>query len=106
MRFLRRLVQRFRLEQARPGRPVRPGRRVKPGRQIRPDLRDRLAAYNTYDARAFLSQLLARVARGEEIVIARAGTPVAKLVPYAGERLRPGVIRTHVLVIPKDDAGH
>jgi prevent-host-death family protein len=92
MWFLRRLVQRFRLDQARPVRAVRPDR---PGR---------LAAYNTYDARSVLSQLISRTARGEEIVIARSGVPVAKLVPYAGEPLRPGLIRTHVIVVDEKNA--
>jgi antitoxin (DNA-binding transcriptional repressor) of toxin-antitoxin stability system len=98
MWFLRRLVQLFRLDQVR---PVRSSRRVGPVR------RDRLAAYNTYDARSFFSQLLARTAGGEEIVIARSGIPLAKLVPYSGEPLRPGLVRTHVIVIPeeRDDAG-
>jgi prevent-host-death family protein len=37
---------------------------------------------NVHAAKTNLSKLLARVANGEEIVIARGGTPVAKLVPY------------------------
>jgi prevent-host-death family protein len=36
---------------------------------------------NVHQAKTHLSRLLARVARGEEVVIARAGKPVAKLVP-------------------------
>lgn len=36
---------------------------------------------NTHEAKTHLSRLLKRVAAGEEIVIARAGTPVARLVP-------------------------
>jgi len=42
---------------------------------------------NIHEAKTRLSQLLLRVAAGEEIVIARAGKPVAKLVPI-GERDR------------------
>lgn len=38
---------------------------------------------NVHEAKTHLSRLLARVARGEEIVIARAGRPVARLVPVA-----------------------
>lgn len=38
---------------------------------------------NIYDAKTHLSRLLERVERGERIVIARAGTPVAMLVPFA-----------------------
>jgi prevent-host-death family protein len=37
---------------------------------------------NTHEAKTHLSRLLERVANGEEIVIAKAGKPVAKLVPY------------------------
>lgn len=36
---------------------------------------------NVHEAKTRLSQLLLRVAAGEEIVIARAGKPVARLVP-------------------------
>ena len=39
---------------------------------------------NIHQAKTHLSKLLERVAGGEEIVIAKAGEPVAKLVPYAG----------------------
>ena len=39
---------------------------------------------NVHAAKTNFSRLLARVANGEEIVIARDGTPVARLVPYAG----------------------
>lgn len=41
---------------------------------------------NVLDAKTHLSALLARVEAGEEIVIARAGVPVAKLVPIPPER--------------------
>ncbi len=37
---------------------------------------------NVHAAKTNLSKLLARVALGEEIVIAKGGKPVAKLVPY------------------------
>lgn len=37
---------------------------------------------NVYEAKTHLSRLLDRVLAGEEIVIGRAGTPVARLVPY------------------------
>jgi prevent-host-death family protein len=38
---------------------------------------------NIHEAKTHLSRLLKRVGRGEEIVIAHAGTPVARLVPLA-----------------------
>jgi prevent-host-death family protein len=37
---------------------------------------------NLYDAKTHLSRLVDRAAQGEEIVIAKAGKPKAKLVPY------------------------
>ena len=37
---------------------------------------------NVHEAKTHLSRLLARVERGEEIVIARSGRPVARLVRY------------------------
>jgi prevent-host-death family protein len=38
---------------------------------------------NIHEAKTHFSRLLERVAMGEEIVIAKAGTPVAKLVPLS-----------------------
>jgi prevent-host-death family protein len=44
-----------------------------------------MANINIHEAKTHLSRLLERVAGGEEIVIAKAGRPVARLVPYAEE---------------------
>jgi prevent-host-death family protein len=41
---------------------------------------------NIYDAKTNLSKLVDRAAAGEEIVIAKAGKPKAKLVPYRPPR--------------------
>lgn len=37
--------------------------------------------YNMHDAKTHLSRIIERVERGEEIIIDRAGIPVAKVVP-------------------------
>ena len=37
--------------------------------------------FNVHEAKTHLSRLLKRVSNGEEIVIAKSGTPVARLVP-------------------------
>ena len=37
---------------------------------------------NTHDAKTRLSQLLERVAKGEEFIIARAGKPIARLIGF------------------------
>ncbi|MGI5245299.1 type II toxin-antitoxin system Phd/YefM family antitoxin [Dactylosporangium sp. CA-139066] len=39
------------------------------------------AAFNIHDAKTNLSRIIDRVEHGEEIVISRAGTPVAKVIP-------------------------
>lgn len=54
-------------------------------------------------AKANLSKLLKRVALGEEVVIAKAGKPVAKLIaiPSARSRFKPGSARGE-FVVPDD----
>jgi prevent-host-death family protein len=56
-----------------------------------------VAAVNVHEAKTHLSKLLDRAEAGEEIVIAKAGRPVAKLVPFApqGPR-RPGLLKGRV----------
>jgi prevent-host-death family protein len=39
------------------------------------------AQFNIHDAKTNLSRIIERVEHGEEIIISRAGTPVAKVVP-------------------------
>jgi prevent-host-death family protein len=43
---------------------------------------------NIHEAKTQLSKLLARVALGEEVIIAKAGKPVAKLVAIGSEKPR------------------
>lgn len=40
---------------------------------------------NIHEAKTHLSKLLERVALGEEVIIAKAGAPVAKLIPFDTE---------------------
>lgn len=59
------------------------------------------ASVNVYEAKTHLSQLLDRAAAGEEIVIARAGRPVARLVALSGtssQRRAPGAWRGKVSI--------
>lgn len=44
------------------------------------------SVYNLYQAKTALSKLVDRAAAGEEIVIAKAGIPLAKLVPVTEAR--------------------
>ena len=60
---------------------------------------------NLYDAKTNLSNLVERAARGEEIVIAKAGRPLARLVPLA-KRTAPrelGFLAGQVVVGPDFD---
>lgn len=59
------------------------------------------ASVNVYEAKTHLSQLLDRAAAGEEIVIARAGRPVARLVALSdasSRRRAPGAWRGKVRI--------
>jgi prevent-host-death family protein len=62
---------------------------------------------NVHEAKTHLSRLLARVAAGEEVVLSKAGKPVARLVPYRklkGERPL-GIDRGRYCVPDDFDAG-
>lgn len=50
---------------------------------------------NMHEAKTHLSRLVERVEAGEEVVIGRAGRPVARLVPYreVASPRRPGALR-------------
>jgi len=61
---------------------------------------------NIHDAKTHLSRLVERVEAGEEIVIARGGKPVARLVPL-GLRTRPrrlGTLRGKIWLAPDWDS--
>ena len=51
-----------------------------------------MAVVNMHEAKTHLSRLVERVAQGEDVVIAKAGRPVARLVPYeeSAEPRKPG----------------
>lgn len=55
---------------------------------------------NVHEAKTHLSQLLAGVEAGEEIVIARAGKPVAKLVKHeqVREPRQPGALKGKIFI--------
>ena len=42
---------------------------------------DAAAQFNIHDAKTNLSRIIDRVEHGEEIIISRSGTPVAKVIP-------------------------
>jgi prevent-host-death family protein len=60
---------------------------------------------NIHEAKTHFSRLVERAAAGEEIVIAKAGKPMAKLGPYVADR-RPrelGFLRGQVRILPGFD---
>lgn len=64
------------------------------------------SVYNLYEAKAAFSKLVDRAAKGEEIVIAKAGHPLVKLVPISTHegRRRPGGWEGQVFVADDFDA--
>jgi prevent-host-death family protein len=58
---------------------------------------------NIHEAKTHLSRLIERAAAGEEIVIAKAGNPVAKLVRRPAEPRRPGGWEGRVWIAPDFD---
>ena len=60
---------------------------------------------NVYEAKTRLSQLLDQAAQGEDVVIARNGTPVARLVPVQRPAVRrqPGSLRGKIWMAPDFD---
>ena len=61
---------------------------------------------NLYEAKSHLSELVDRAAGGEEIIIAKAGKPRARLVPLRSTRKRrtPGAWKGKVWVADDFDA--
>jgi prevent-host-death family protein len=64
-----------------------------------------MSVTNISEAKAQLSALLERVARGEEIIIGKAGKPVAKLVRYEGAPgpRKPGALKGKIRMAPDFD---
>jgi prevent-host-death family protein len=63
-----------------------------------------MATVNIHEAKTHLSRILKRVERGEEVVIARGGRPVARLVPIAGRPREPGRLKGRIRVSEDFDA--
>ena len=61
---------------------------------------ERPAQFNIREAKTHLSRLVARAAAGEEIIISKAGRPVARLgpIPRAATPRKPGRWRGRVLI--------
>ena len=61
---------------------------------------------NIYDVKTRLSQLIERAEKGEEIIIARAGRPVARLTAWQprGVARKPGRLRGRIRLHKNFDA--
>ena len=58
-----------------------------------------MPVFNVHDAKTNLSRLLAQVEADEEVIIARRGRPVARLVPYKTQgRRQPDVLKGRLVV--------
>ena len=60
---------------------------------------------NISEAKAELYALIAMVQQGDEVILAKAGKPVAKLVPYRGVTARrvPGSMEGEIWIAPDFD---
>ena len=54
--------------------------------------------FNVHDAKTNLSRLLAQVEAGEDVVIARRGQPVARLVRHTRGSRRPDVLKGRIFI--------
>lgn len=65
-----------------------------------------MTVVNTHEAKTNLSRLLEDVEKGEEIIIAKANRPVARLIPYreVKPRRQPGLLKGKVKVADDFDA--
>ena len=63
------------------------------------------AIYNLYEAKTSLSKLVERAAAGEEIIIAKAGKPLARLTAFPKQRKprTPGGWENRIWVAPEFD---
>lgn len=60
---------------------------------------------NMHEAKSKLSQLVDSVIDGEEVVIARAGRPVAKLVPFhAPQKRQRGILKGQIEISNEFDS--
>jgi len=64
-----------------------------------------MTQYNVHEAKTHFSHLLNRAVSGEEVIIAKAGKPVARLIPYHkdfSERV-PGIEKGKIVIKPDFD---
>jgi prevent-host-death family protein len=66
-----------------------------------------MTIFNIHEAKTHFSKLLERVLRGEEVVIAKAGKPIARLMPFMPNDMaprKPGKDKGKVVIGPDFEA--
>ena len=64
-----------------------------------------MATFNVHEAKTHFSKLLDRVLKGEEVIIAKAGKPVARILPVVSDVSvrQPGIDKGKVVIMPDFD---
>jgi prevent-host-death family protein len=66
-----------------------------------------MTIFNIHEAKTHFSKLLERVQNGEEVVIAKAGKPVARILPFITDDHStrvPGIDKGKLIIKPDFDA--
>ncbi len=64
-----------------------------------------MTTFNIHEAKTHFSKLLERVLNGEEVIIAKAGKPVARILPVATSASPrvPGIDKGKIIIMPNFD---
>jgi prevent-host-death family protein len=64
-----------------------------------------MTTFNIHEAKTHFSKLLERVLNGEEVIIAKAGKPVARILPVITSVpvRQPGIDKGKVMIMPNFD---
>jgi prevent-host-death family protein len=65
-----------------------------------------MTIYNIHEAKTHFSKLLEQVLSGEEVVIAKAGKPIARVLPFTEDDTAPrvpGIDKGKVIIMPDFD---
>ena len=65
-----------------------------------------MTVYNIHEAKTHFSKLLEHVLNGEEVVIAKAGKPIARVLPFLEDDISPripGIDKGKVIIMPDFD---